>query len=250
MKKAKVYSITSVKGGTGKTTFSLNLAATFALAKQKVLLIDLDLAAGDIAARLDVEYEKDLYHCYEDVRNHTFEQVEDYIYPYKAGIDVLPAPKDPRCANKIEVGFLTYLLSKLSLKYDVILLDTNHLLSSINLVAFDYSDKILFIINNECMNLRGMRTMSAIFEDMDSDKMVVILNDSNKKAVGEYSISDMKNIMKREVDFRIPKSFYQKKYDKYTMGGKIFLLEKRVRRNSKRAVKVYRLIATALLKED
>jgi len=31
MKKAKIFTVTSVKGGTGKTTFALNLAASFAI---------------------------------------------------------------------------------------------------------------------------------------------------------------------------------------------------------------------------
>ena len=105
MKKAKIITVTSVKGGTGKTTFTLNLAATFALKKKRVLVIDTDLASGDIAARLDVGYEKDLYHCYEDIRNHTFDQVEDYVRPYKDGIDIIPAPKDPRYANRIDSSF-------------------------------------------------------------------------------------------------------------------------------------------------
>ena len=124
------------------------------------------------------------------------------------------------------------------------------MLSPLNLVAFDYSDQIFYIMNNECMNLKGMRTMSAIFEDMESDKMVVVLNDSTKKTTGEYTISDMKNLMKREVDYRIPQSFYQKKYDKYVMNGVIFLLDKKVRKASSRAVKVYQSIAKGLLKED
>ncbi len=250
MKKAKICTITSVKGGTGKTTFTLNLAAVLKLMKKSVLVIDLDVTAGDVAARLDLEHEKDLYNCYEDIRNHTFEQVEDYIYPYTDGIDVLPAPKDPRYANKIETGFLTYLLSKVSLKYDIILIDTNHLLSPLNLVAFDYSDSIYYVINNECMNLRAMRSMSSVFEDMESDKMVVVLNDSTKKETGQYSIADIKNLIKREVDYRIPQSFYQKKYDKYVMNGIVFLLDKKVRKSSKRAIKVYQSIAQSLLRED
>ncbi len=250
MKKAKIITVTSVKGGTGKTTFALNLAAAFALNKKRVLLIDADLAAGDVAARLDIGYDKDLYNCYEDIRNHTFDHVEDYVRPYRDGIDIIPAPRDPRYANRIEPSFLTYLLSKVALKYEVVIIDTNHLLSSINLLAFDYSDSILFVMNNECMNLKAMRTMSAIFEDMDSNKMMVVLNDSARKELGEYSIGDMKNVMKREIDFRIPSTFYQKKYDKYVMEGRVFLLDKKIRERCKRAIKVYQLIVDTLLKED
>ena len=41
--KAKVLTITSVRGGTGKTTTALNLAGLLSLKKEKTLLIDLDL---------------------------------------------------------------------------------------------------------------------------------------------------------------------------------------------------------------
>lgn len=250
MKKAKIYTITSVKGGTGKTTTLLNIAAMLSLKKKRTLIIDLDLAAGDVAARLNIDFEKNIYNCFEDIRNHTFDQVENYIYSYCDGIDVLPAPKDPRYATKIEASFLTYLLSKVTLKYDIILIDTNHLLTSTNLLMFDYSDKIIYIINNDGMNLKGMRTMTAIFEDIESDKLSIILNDSNSVRNGYYSISDMKNIIKNGIDFRIPKSFNQKNYEKYTLNGEIFILNSKVRKKCKRATKVFESITDSLLKED
>lgn len=250
MKKARIFTITSVSGGTGKTTTLLNLAATYAVNGKRVLIIDMDLAAGDIAARLDVEFDKDIYHCYEDITNHTFDKIEDYLYSYVDGIDIIPAPKDPRDAGKIDPSFLSFLLSKVTLKYDVILVDSNHLLTKTNLVMFDYSDKILYVINNESMNLKGLRTMVAIFEDMESNKMRVILNDSKDPHLGLYSISDIKNITKASIDYRIPKSFYMKHYDHDTMNGHIALISEKKRNKYKRANKVFESMAVALLKED
>lgn len=250
MKKAKIYTVTSVSGGTGKTTTLLNLAATYAVNGKRTLIIDMDLAAGDIAARLNVEFDKDIYHCYEDITNHNFEKIEDYLYSYVDGIDIMPAPKDPRDAGKIDPSFLNYLLSKVTLKYDIILVDTNHLLTKTNLVMFDYSDKILYVINNESMNLKSLRTMVAIFEDMESNKMRVVLNDSKNPHLGLYSNSDIKNITKTSIDFRIPKSFYMKRFDEYTLNGDIALISEKGRKKYKRANKVFENMAVALLKED
>ena len=42
----KIITISSVKGGVGKTTLTLNLAGIYYLMKKKVLIIDLDLYAG------------------------------------------------------------------------------------------------------------------------------------------------------------------------------------------------------------
>ena len=169
MKKAKIYTVTSVKGGTGKTTTLLNLAATYAVNGKRTLIIDMDLAAGDVAARLNVEFDKDIYHCYEDITNHTFEKIEDYLYSYVDGLDIIPAPKDPRDAGKIDPSFLTYLLSKVTLKYDVILIDTNHILTDINLFAYDFSDQILYLINNDSMNLKNMKTIVSILNEVSEN---------------------------------------------------------------------------------
>jgi len=50
----KIVAVANPKGGVGKTTTTLNLAASFALANKKVLLLDLD-PNGALTSSLGIE---------------------------------------------------------------------------------------------------------------------------------------------------------------------------------------------------
>ena len=124
IKKANVITVTSVKGGTGKTTTVLNLAGVLARKKKKVLILDLDLNSGAIAPSLNVEITTDLYRLINDMNTNKFDNIENYVCTYNEYIDLIPAPKDPRLANKINCKYLSLVIKKLSMRYDVILIDT------------------------------------------------------------------------------------------------------------------------------
>ena len=250
LNKAKVITVTSVKGGVGKTTTTLNLAGICSNLGKRVLVIDLDLYSGDIASMLNINYNYDIYNLFEDINNNKFNNLEDYIVSYNDNIKVLAAPKDPRFARKITSKTLNLILYKASMKFDVILIDTNHILTDINLFAYDFSDQILYVVSNDSMNLKNMKTMVSILTDMNKTNYKIILNESISRDKNYYNKYDIKNIINKNVNYIIPSSFFIKNMDKHIIEGKIITLDNGMCRKNKDAINIYNLIINDTLKES
>ena len=167
IKKAKVITITSVKGGVGKTTTVLNLAGVYASMGKKVLIIDMDLSSGAIALSLNLDVQKDLFYLAEDLNNGRFQDIENYLLHYSDKIDVLASPKDPRLENRISSDYLNLILGKVVSMYDVILMDTIHHMSLHTLNCMDHSDWIVYLMSNDPMDLKNMKSMISVLKNME-----------------------------------------------------------------------------------
>ena len=221
IQEAKLITIASVKGGTGKTTTALNLAGTYSLMEKKVLILDFDLFSGGIALALNVEIEKDLYKLAYDMSVNEYKNINDYILKYNEFIDIIPAPKDPRYASKIEKKYISSIIKKVKPKYDVIIVDTNHYLDATNLILFDKSDTILYILNNNPIDIKNLKSMITIHKDMERENYLVVLNESNTKLNDMFNNYDIKNIIKNNIDYVIPRTFYNKNINRYVLNGNI-----------------------------
>lgn len=249
MKQACVITVTSVKGGTGKTVNVLNMAGLYSGMDKKVLVIDLDLYTGGVACALNIDNDKDLFLLVNDMNNNKFDFLENYLIKYNENIDILVAPRDPRDASKISAKYLNVIISKAKLKYDVVLIDTNHTLDEHNLLAFDNSDYILYMLSNNTLDIKNMKTMLSIFKDMDMDNYRVVLNNAlikNKDYFNEY---DIKNIIKGRVDYVIPNSLFERHIDKFILDGKIMTLDKNFIKKHKKELNNYSSFLNVLLKE-
>ena len=174
LKKAKVFTVTSVKGGTGKTTTLLNLAGIFSKMNKKILILDFDLYSGAIALSLNIPNEQDIYQLMDDLNSNRFKMIDPYLVKYNENIDVLSSPKDPRQG------------------YDIILIDTNYFLNDITLIALDASDEILYILEGDPIDLKSMATRLTIHKDMEKENYKIILNEARTKDKEHFSKSDIK----------------------------------------------------------
>lgn len=220
----KVITVSSVKGGVGKTTMALNLAGIYCELGKKVLIIDLDLFSGGVAASLAVKNKKDIYMMIDSMTNNRFTELKKYVTTYNNNIDVLACPKDPRMAMKVESRYIPLIFDLAKKDYDVVLVDTSHVLNEINLTALDYSYMSLFIISNDIVDLKNMKSLISIFKDTDKKNYLILLNNSRDTGKDYLSLYDIRTMIKNNIDYTISKNYYIKNIDKYVMAGEILTL--------------------------
>ena len=206
----KIITISSVKGGVGKTTMTLNLAGIYCELNKRVLIIDLDLYSGGIAASLNVKNKKDIYTMIDSMANNRFTELKKYVTTYNKNIDVLACPKDPRMGAKVSGRYIPVIFDLAKKEYDVVLVDTYHILDEINLTALDYSYMTLFIITNDIVDLKNMKSLISIFKDTDKKNYLILLNNSRDIGKDYLSLYDIRTIIKNNIDYTLSKNYYIK----------------------------------------
>lgn len=249
-KKGKIISVSSVKGGVGKTTMVLNLAGIYYTMKKRVLIIDADFYSGGISVWLDLRNKKDVYMMIDSISNNRYSNIKDYVSEYNNGIDVLASPRDPRNALKIDCKYIPMIFEFARREYDVIIVDTNHLMNEINLMILDHVDMSLFMVTNDLVDLKNMKSIISIFKDTKKDNFLVCLNCSRDTGRDYLSLFDIRNILKCNVDYMITSSFYIKNIDKYVLNGEILTLNRNVLRFHGNDVNRLRSIAKELIRDD
>lgn len=226
--KGEVVAITSSKGGVGKTIFASNLLGVYETLKKKVLLIDMDLSCGGISVLLNLLKTKTIYNLADDMLNNRFKNYDDYVYHYSDYVDIIPSCKDPRQGNKIDTKIIEQIIAVYKNYYEIVLLDTTHVPTSTTITALDFSDKILFMITDNPLDLKNSANMLSILKKAKEDNVMVILNNSYRNEKSYFSKFDIKSVIKYNIDFILPNTMFITNINKYIMDGKILVLNNKL----------------------
>ncbi|MEM8999794.1 MAG: AAA family ATPase [Bacteroidota bacterium] len=186
----KIIAIANQKGGVGKTTTTVNLAASLGVLEKKVLLIDADPQANATSG-LGIEVDtvdKGTYQLLE----HTLSVGEVIIETDSPNVDLIPAHID-LVAIEIELvdkDDREYMMKKaiagLSQIYDFILIDCAPSLGLLTLNALTAADSVMIPIQCEYFALEGLgkllNTVKSVQKihntDLDIEGMLLTMYDS------------------------------------------------------------------------
>jgi chromosome partitioning protein len=155
------------KGGTGKTTTTVNLAAGLAEEGHRVLVIDVD-SQGHVGVSLGVEGPNTLYHVIvEGVR------LEECTVSARPNLDVLPADETLASAEiflaRRDEGRDKLLRKRLIDKYDYdfILLDCGPSLSLLNMNALTFADHLIVPVACDFLSLVGVKQVMKTLKNIN-----------------------------------------------------------------------------------
>lgn len=171
---AKVYAITNQKGGVGKTTTSVNLAASLAATKRKILLIDLD-PQGNATMGCGIDKNSLEFSVY-DVLVASRPIADTVVAAPDCGFMVLPANQDLTAAevellNEIGREFrLREAVTSIMDDYDYVLIDCPPSLNMLTVNALAAASGVVIPMQCEYYALEGL---SALINTINRVKQLI-----------------------------------------------------------------------------
>ena len=194
----KIISVANQKGGVGKTTTAVNLAAVLASTKRKLLLIDLD-SQGNATTASGLKKENTLLGLFEG------KNVNEIVASSKNGYDVIPGGEDlvaleAHIRTEPKKGFIEESLS--GLKYDFVIIDTPPALNSLTVEALISSVGTLVPLQCEYYSLEGISSLLNTITSLGNRGL------SSNKVVGIIrTMVDMRNNLAKSVSDDLEKHF-------------------------------------------
>ncbi len=182
---ARVTTVFSTKGGSGKSVIATNLAV--ALAEESdgpVCLVDADLQFGDVAVMMKLAPVHTVVDAVGNIEHLDTQLLESLLATHEpSGLRVLPAPLEPAFADQISASDMITMVNILRRFCAHVIIDTPAYLNDVVLGLVEESDDVLLVAGMDIPNIKnvkiGLQTLRLLNTPME--KLSLVLNRANSK---------------------------------------------------------------------
>jgi flagellar biosynthesis protein FlhG len=171
----RVISVTSGKGGVGKTSLVANLATAFQIMKKRVLILDADLGLGNMDIMLGLNPKYTINHVLKGEKT-----LDEVIITAPGGFKLLPAASGIQDLTNLDKSQRLFLLNELDTlhdRFDLILIDTGAGISS-NVMYFNYAamERIVVVTNEPTSLTDAYALIKVLIKEHHQKRFKVLVN--------------------------------------------------------------------------
>lgn len=188
--RTKIISVSSGKGGTGKTFLTLNLGYKLARLNKKVLVIDFDFNLSNLHLLLNLTSENPISNFF--LQKSSF---EDLIFKYNDNLHLIFGDSGSEEFPKISSELLEYFfihLDYIANLYDFIFLDSAAGADDLIIHQLDNSDINLIVLSPEPTAVMDAYVLiKMITENLEQSRNFIIVNKADNKEEGELAFKNL-----------------------------------------------------------
>lgn len=169
---AQIYTITSGKGGVGKTNIVVNLAISLQKAGKKVLVMDADIGLANVDILLGAISEGTLYDVIYNGKN-----IEEVIFNGPEGVKIIPGGSGVLELSKLDITGKSSVISQFKKlnNFDIILIDTGAGISMNQMSFITFSDEVILVATPEPTSITDAYSVIKIIGRLEINRKINII---------------------------------------------------------------------------
>jgi Flp pilus assembly CpaE family ATPase len=192
--RGRVFAVFGARGGAGATFVSTHLAAEFARAGLRTVLVDLDQAFSDLTPALGLasgDHPHTILDLLPVVDEISPEHLQDVVYRHPAGFSVLLSGHEGSIPNGDEMGgrLFSAAVALLAVTHQAVVLHLPRAFDEVARTGIALADEVVLVCTLELLSLHGARrAVAALGLDVRAGGFRVVINRAHRSALSPADV--------------------------------------------------------------
>lgn len=206
LRRGRVMTVFSTKGGSGKSVVATNMAIALAQnSGQRVVVVDADLQFGDVAVMMKLSPRHTVVDAVANIDRLDGAMFESMLIEHpSSGVEVLAAPLEPAFADQISGPEMIKIVELARSVADFVVVDTPAYFNDVVLGCIEMSDDVLLVAGMDIPNIKnvkiGLQTLRLLNTPLEKVRLVLNRSDSKVK----LDIGEVERTLKLQAECLIP----------------------------------------------